>query len=80
MCGALGGILGSVLSLGKKDSTPTPTVSTAPTVLDSGADSLQAEKDAKKKQASAQGYQSTIKTGSTGDMSTATTKKTLLGS
>ena len=74
-----GAVFGKLLSGG----TPTAVkTSPAPTAVDvtSGSDALDASKGSKKKAALAQGYQSTITTGSTGDQSTATTnKKTLLG-
>lgn len=73
-------LAGALLS---KSSSPTAVkTSPAPTAVDvtSGSDALDASKGSKKKAALAQGYQSTITTGSTGDQSTATTnKKTLLG-
>ena len=75
---AIASIVGSVLGL---DGGGTTTVHTAnaPTILDSGTASLDAKQAAKKKAALAQGYQSTILTGSEGDTSTPTTTKATLG-
>jgi hypothetical protein len=77
------GILTSAKSLTSSTSAPsTTTISPTPTAVDttSGADAIDSQKEARRKAALAAGYSSTIKTGSTGDMSTATTgKKSLLG-
>lgn len=70
-------ILGSVLGIG--GNTTTVQTATAPTILDSGTAALDAKQEAKKKAALAQGYQSTILTGSEGDTSTPTTTKATLG-
>jgi hypothetical protein len=81
MCGIVGTLLGGLFGQNQKASTPT--VSAPPTTVDvtSGTDTLEAGKSAKQKAAAATGYQSTIKTSSSGDTSTATTnKKSLLGS
>ena len=79
---AIASIVGSVLGL-DGGSTTTTTVqaatATAPTILDSGTAALDAKQEAKKKAALAQGYQSTILTGSEGDTSTPTTTKATLG-
>jgi hypothetical protein len=81
MCGIVGSIIGGLL--GSKQSKPSGVaISPAPTAVDvtSGSDTLDAAKTAKRKTASAAGYQSTIATSASGDTSTATTnKKTLLG-
>jgi len=77
MCGIIGTLLGGMLGQGK--SAEAPKTMTAP-AISSGTESLEADKAAKQKAATAQGYQSTIATSSSGDTSTATTnKKTLLG-
>jgi hypothetical protein len=86
MCGpAAGQIFSGITSIlgltSKTDSgsTSTNTQTTVPTTT--GQETAQSQEDAKKKAASAQGYQSTILTGGMGDTSTATTnKKSLLGS
>ena len=75
---AIASIVGSVLGLGG-GSTTTVQTATAPTILDSGVAALDAKQAAKKKAALAQGYQSTILTGSEGDTSTPTTTKATLG-
>lgn len=73
-------------SMAKKSSDSvtisTPSVSAAPSVssVTSGKDVVSAQSSAKKKAALLQGYQSTIKSGSSGDTTAATTgKKSLLG-
>lgn len=79
--GALGGLLGLVSS--RKMSAPSAQpVSASPSAVDvtSGNDAIESAKAAKQKAAAAAGFQSTINTSSSGDQSTATTKKkTLLG-
>ena len=74
---AIASIVGSVLGLG--GGSTTVQTANAPTILDSGTASLDAKQAAKKKAALAQGYQSTILTGSEGDTSTPTTTKATLG-
>lgn len=71
-------IVGSILGIGGGGNT-TVTTAQAPTILDSGVAALDAKQAAKKKAALAQGYQSTILTGSEGDTSTPTTTKATLG-
>jgi hypothetical protein len=87
MCG-VGATVGSWLSsivtgksLLSSQSTPSSTtVSAAPTtVAGTGDDALNAANDAKKKAALLKGQASTIATSSQGDLSTPTTKKSLLG-
>jgi hypothetical protein len=81
MCGIIGTLLGGLLGQ-KSTNVSTPTITAPPTSVDvtSGTESLEAGKSAKQKAASATGYQSTVKTSSSGDTSTATTnKKALLG-
>ena len=75
---AIASIVGSIFGLGG-GSTTTVQTATAPTILDSGTAALDAKQEAKKKAALAQGYQSTILTGSEGDTSTPTTTKATLG-
>ena len=74
---AIASIVGSIFGLG--GGTTTAQTATAPTILDSGVAALDAKQAAKKKAALAQGYQSTILTGSEGDTSTPTTTKATLG-
>lgn len=80
MCGVANALSGAELLLGltsKKSDTSTPTV-TAPAVVDSGQQQVQAQEDQRKKLALAQGYNSTISAGnsqSTGQVGT----KSLLG-
>lgn len=81
MCGVIGSVLGGLLG-SKPKTVSAPAVSAPPTAVDvtSGSDAIDSAKDSKKKAAAAQGYGSTIASGSSGDTSTATTnKKTLLG-
>jgi hypothetical protein len=78
MCGSVLSLAAGLLGT-KSSKASTPTVSVAPTIT-SGTEALEASNAAKRKAGAAEGYQSTIKTSSSGDTSTATTnKKTLLG-
>ena len=86
MCwsGVVSALVGGLASKKGSDSVTvsTPAVSAAPSVssVTSGKDVVSAQSSARKKAALLQGYQSTIKSGSSGDTSAATTgKKSLLG-